>query len=97
MALPVDAVQAPVSRSTEATGRASGGAQGFGDALHRLLKAADDSSGEANRAVADMIAGTGDVHDAMIALQRAETTLELTIQLRNKLVQAYQDIMRMPV
>jgi len=40
---------------------------------------------------------TGDVHDAMIALQRAEMTLQLTIQVRNKLVQAYNDIMHMPV
>ena len=44
-----------------------------------------------------MLEGTGDVHDAMIALQRAQTTLELTMQVRNKLVAAYQDIMRMPV
>ena len=35
--------------------------------------------------------------DAMIALQRAEMTLQLTVQIRNKLVQAYQDVMRMPV
>jgi flagellar hook-basal body complex protein FliE len=33
----------------------------------------------------------------MIALQRAETALQVTVQVRNKLVQAYQDIMRMPV
>ena len=38
-----------------------------------------------------------DVHEAMIALQQAETTLQLTVQMRNKFVQAYQDIMRMPV
>jgi flagellar hook-basal body complex protein FliE len=37
------------------------------------------------------------VHDAMIALQRAEMTLQLTVQIRNKLVNAYQDIMRMPI
>jgi flagellar hook-basal body complex protein FliE len=61
------------------------------------LKSVDSSTGEANSAVANMIDGTGDVHDAMIALQRAQTTLELTIQLRNKFMQAYQDIMRMPV
>ena len=36
-------------------------------------------------------------NDAMIALQRAELTLQLTVQVRNKLVQAYQDIMRMQV
>ena len=44
-----------------------------------------------------MVQGTGDVYEAMIALQRAETTLQLTVQIRNKLVQAYQDVMRMPI
>jgi flagellar hook-basal body complex protein FliE len=44
-----------------------------------------------------MIDGTGDVHEATIALQQADMMLQLTVQVRNKLVQAYQDIMRMPV
>ncbi len=44
-----------------------------------------------------MLDGSGDVHEAMIALQRAEMTFQLTMQVRNKLVQAYQEIMRMPV
>jgi flagellar hook-basal body complex protein FliE len=43
------------------------------------------------------VQGTGDVHDAMIAIQRAEMSLELTVQVRNKLAQAYQDVMRMPI
>jgi flagellar hook-basal body complex protein FliE len=62
------------------------GVEGFADALDGLLQSVDSSAGQANKAVANMIEGTGDVHDAMIALQRAQTTLELTIQLRNKLV-----------
>jgi flagellar hook-basal body complex protein FliE len=33
----------------------------------------------------------------MIALQRAEMSLEMTVQVRNKLMSAYQEIMRMPV
>jgi len=44
-----------------------------------------------------MVDGGGDVHDAMIALQRADLTLQFTVQVRNKLVQAYHEIMRMPV
>jgi flagellar hook-basal body complex protein FliE len=44
-----------------------------------------------------MLDGSVDVHDAMIALQRADLTMQLSVQIRNKLVQAYQDIMRMPV
>jgi flagellar hook-basal body complex protein FliE len=62
-----------------------------------MVGSVDESSSAANTAIANMLAGTGDVHEAMIALQRAETALQLTVQVRNKLVQAYQDIMRMPV
>lgn len=70
---------------------------GFGDALKSLLQAMDGTTGAANDAVSKMIGGTGDVHEAMIALQRAETTMQLTVQIRNKLVAAYHDVMRMPI
>jgi flagellar hook-basal body complex protein FliE len=73
------------------------GGQGFGDSLARMVSAVETSNAAANRAVADMVDGQGDVHDAMIALQRADLTLQFTVQVRNKLVQAYQEIMRMPV
>ena len=76
------------------TGDAAGS---FASSLDRLVSAVETSGAQANEAVVNMIDGTGDVHDAMIALQRAEMTLQLTVQIRNKLVQAYQDIMRMPV
>jgi flagellar hook-basal body complex protein FliE len=69
----------------------------FGESLNRLLASVDQSAGEANTAVTNMVEGTGDVHDAMIALQKAEMNLQLTVQVRNKLVQAYQDVMRMTV
>jgi flagellar hook-basal body complex protein FliE len=71
--------------------------EGFGDALARLVTSTEQSGDAANQAVGNMLDGSGDVHDAMIALQRAELSLQLTVQVRNKLVQAYQDIMRMPV
>ena len=79
-----------------ATGTAKDTAS-FSDSLAGLLASVDESAGAANTAVSNMISGTGDVHEAMIALQRAETTLQLTVQVRNKLVQAYQDVMRMPI
>jgi flagellar hook-basal body complex protein FliE len=70
---------------------------GFGEALGRVVNAVESTGAEANEAVAGMVKGTRDVHDAMIALQRADLTLQFSVQIRNKLVQAYQDIMRMPV
>ncbi len=74
---------------------AAGG--GFADALKNLLQAVDGTTAAANTAVTNMIGGSGDVHEAMIALQRAEMTMQLTVQVRNKLVAAYQDVMRMPI
>ena len=73
------------------------GAGNFGESLSKLIDSVESSEQTANSAVSQMLDGTGDVHDAMIALQRAELTLQLTVQVRNKMVQAYQDIMRMPV
>lgn len=70
---------------------------GFGEALEKLVQAVDSSAGDANSAIGRMLDGSGDVHEAMIAMQRADTMLQLTVQIRNKLVQAYQDVMRMSV
>jgi flagellar hook-basal body complex protein FliE len=81
--------------ATPPRGAAAGAS--FGDSLQGLLSSVDTSAGAANTAVADMVTGTGDVHQAMIALQQAEMTLQLTVQIRNKLMQAYQDVMRMSI
>ncbi|MFO7302588.1 MAG: flagellar hook-basal body complex protein FliE [Acidobacteriota bacterium] len=70
---------------------------GFAEALGELIRTVDGATGEANVAINRMLDGTGDVHEAMIAMQRAEQMLELTVQVRNKLVQAYQEVMRMSV
>jgi flagellar hook-basal body complex protein FliE len=70
---------------------------GFADSLTRLVASVQETNAEANSAVARMLDGSGEVHDAMIALQRADLTLQFTVQVRNKLVQAYQEIMRMSV
>lgn len=85
---------APGSTAASAAGTP---AAGFGDALGKLIESVQGTSSEANQAVGRMLDGTGDVHEAMIALQRADVMLQLTVQIRNKLVQAYQDVMRMSV
>jgi flagellar hook-basal body complex protein FliE len=72
-------------------------AEGFAESLGRLVSSVESTSAEANGAVSRMLDGSGDVHEAMIALQRADMTFQLTVQVRNKLVTAYQEIMRMPI
>jgi flagellar hook-basal body complex protein FliE len=99
--IPASAIQrvaseAASSTSSAATPTANEGSS-FADTLKALVDQAEGASGEANTAITGMVDKSVDVHDAMIALQRAEMSLQLAVQVRNKLVQAYQDIMRMPV
>lgn len=82
---------------TPAPSSSEGVGDTFGQSLMNLVENVEQTGADANQAVSNMIDKSGDVHDAMIALQRAEMTLQLTVQIRNKLVQAYQDVMRMPV
>ena len=70
---------------------------GIGESFSKILEAANTSDQGANTAVGKMMDGSGDVHEAMIALQQADLMLQFTVQVRNKIVQAYQEIMRMPV
>jgi flagellar hook-basal body complex protein FliE len=99
MAINPIGVPASVTPSTSPAGAGAADAAkpGFGDALRDLLDSVDDSTGTANEAIGKMLDGSGDIHEAMIALQRADVMLQMTVQVRNKLVQAYQDVMRMPV
>jgi flagellar hook-basal body complex protein FliE len=97
--MPVTAVTSGIAGQVPAASQARQAAPSgaFADSLGRLIESVESSTGEANHAVSSMLNKTGEVHDAMIALHHAETALQLTVQIRNKLVQAYQDIMRMPI
>jgi len=92
-------IQGAISRvASSARGAAdpSGGAD-FAQSLSNLLDGVEKTAAEANTAVAGMTDKSVEVHDAMIAMQRAEMQLQLTVQVRNKLVSAYQEIMRMSI
>ena len=96
----LDAVRAMSAAQELADPKASKGTTptgGFEESLESMIRSVETTGAEANTAVSDMLAGKGDVHTALIALQHADTTFQLTVQIRNKLVQAYQDVMRMPI
>lgn len=87
----------PKPGATASPDAAAQGTPSFTDSLTKLIDSVNDTAGKANTAVNEMVTGTGDVHHAMLALQRSEEMLQLTVQVRNKLMQAYQDVMRMPM
>jgi len=68
----------------------------FGDALRNAVAGIDGLQQQASTAVEGLLQGTGvDVHDAMIATQKADMAFELALAVRNKAVAAYQQVMGM--
>jgi flagellar hook-basal body complex protein FliE len=56
----------------------------------------NDLQQQASSAVTGMLTGNGvEIHDAMIATQKADMAFELTLAVRNKAVAAYQQVMGM--
>ena len=68
----------------------------FGEQLQHAVMGVDQQQQEAQYKVSGMLAGNGtEVHDAMISVQKADLSFQLMLQVRNKVVQAYQEIERM--
>ena len=77
-------------------GTASG--ESFGAMLSTSLDRVSRLQSEADRAVEDLTAGRqGDLHNTMIAVEKAGIAMELVIQVRNKLLNAYETIMRQQI
>jgi flagellar hook-basal body complex protein FliE len=95
--VPIGTPSTPITTPPAASGASSADGGGFSDALTKMIQNVEESGQTANDAVSRMLDGTGDVHEAMIALQQEDMALHMAVQVRNKLVSAYQEIMRMPV
>jgi flagellar hook-basal body complex protein FliE len=68
----------------------------FGDMLQSMVTETSDLDTKAQQAVTGLMNGSGvEVHDAMIATEKADMAFELGLQLRNKAVGAYQQMMNM--
>ncbi len=72
------------------------GGPSFIDSLKNSLDQAQQVQSEADKKVSDLVTGTGsDIHSAMIAVEKANLSFQLVMEVRNKIVKAYQDISQM--
>ena len=70
--------------------------QPFADLLTDAVGQVNQLEGQAHAAVTGLMTGTGvDVHQAIIATQKASMAFELALAVRNKAVQAYQSVIGM--
>ncbi|WP_416145159.1 flagellar hook-basal body complex protein FliE [Planococcus koreensis] len=69
---------------------------GFGDMLKKSLEDVNAAQNNSDKLTGQLVTGeVKDVHEVMIASQKASLSLQMTVQVRNKVVEAYQEVMRM--
>lgn len=76
----------------------SGGDKGFGDLLTDMVKETNQAQKTSDASMQDFLTGkTQDAHDVIIALNKADLSFRMMLEVRNKLLDSYQEVMRMQV
>lgn len=70
----------------------------FANMLENSIEKVNELQVHADKAIKELVAGrTKNVHETMLAVERADLSLKLMMQVRNKIIDAYREIMRMQV
>lgn len=65
--------------------------------FQEMLAEVNGQQYQADSQVRQLLLGKVDLHEAMLALEKADLSLRLLVQVRNKLVRAYEELSRMPM
>jgi flagellar hook-basal body complex protein FliE len=87
-------------QKTPATSRMGGssGSQSFGEFLSESINDVDQVHKAADKMINNLASGEKvDIHNTMIAVEKADISFQLMMQIRNKLIAAYQEVYRMQV
>jgi flagellar hook-basal body complex protein FliE len=99
MVSPIAPAQAAAAyRAVASPGEGVGGAErGFGATMQRAVESAVELGRSADAATSQSMLGQGSVTDVVLAVSRAELALQTAVAVRDRVVAAYQDVMRMPL
>lgn len=85
-----------IQPAPESAGRSAGAS--FGSVVDRFLSGAAQSHQQAETAVNDLALGrTDNLHGVLMQVAKADLSFRLILEIRNRLSEAYQDIMKMQV
>jgi flagellar hook-basal body complex protein FliE len=71
---------------------------GFFEALQKSMEDVNTSQIQADNSIKDLVAGKSkNIHETMLAIQKADLSLKTMMQVRNKILEAYKEIIRMQV
>ena|ERR1044071_4440133 len=98
MSLPISSLRPIISNPITAPEIAPKKDGGFGAILQHAIHQVNQFHANGTQSVESFLSGEGDdLHKTIMATQRADLSMELFLQVRNKVVQAYQEVMRMQV
>lgn len=69
----------------------------FSDALRNAVDDVSRLQQTANKTIQNVQTGDASLHEAMIALEKADISFRTMLQFRNKFIEAYQEVMRLQV
>ena len=73
-------------------------AKTFSEVLQESVDKVNTHQIQADTAIKELVAGrTKNIHETMLAIERADTSLKMMMQVRNKIIDAYKEIMRMQI
>jgi flagellar hook-basal body complex protein FliE len=85
-----------IDRQIQNPGAPAENPSNFWDTLKDSLEHVQDLQNEADQSVTNLVTGQGeDIHAAMSAVEKADLSFQLVMQVRNKIVQAYQQVSQM--
>jgi len=97
MPAPIGAAAAAAAYRGAAASPSPAGGADFGAALRRAVEGAVESGRQADATSAGAMLGQASVTDTVLAVGRAELALQTAVAVRDRVVAAYQDVMRMPI
>jgi flagellar hook-basal body complex protein FliE len=88
-----------ISNAIQGDGQSkTGSVSGFSDALSKAVHDVKSLQQNADKAIQNLQPDSaGSLHEAMIALEKADVSFRTMMTVRNKLIEAYQEVMRMSV
>jgi flagellar hook-basal body complex protein FliE len=88
----------PVVELGTASAKTEDQSVGFGEVFKQALNEVNGLQQQSSQMKTQLLTGQADdIHQVMIAAEKADLAFQLTLQIRNKVIEAYQEIMRMQV
>jgi len=96
--LPVTAISPPLAQKAADASSVSQTEQNFSDFIKNSIAEVNQAQNDGDGAIEKLYSGEAqNLHDVMISVEQADISLRMLVQIRNKALQAYEEIMRIQI